>query len=403
MPFGVPLFDEYNSKKQVLCGGQFVAYNGQIISQRNVIFDRSKCSAKAKGGEDPLEILKKYSDADEMYHFKPRAFLQPCDSTEGPKPTLTGTSLQLTSWMASTTLVLEAVMPTLNVVTNRNFTIALARYEYANLYWTIMDLYDVFLVMKFFNKTPAETTVLIMDAHPKSHLDALWYYTFGAVHRLGEMDTLVRYDHLVWAMSRGNSPFLVMSKIAPLVKEFRETVWSQIGLPIVKPPVVCSPNASLNILFIWRHNYIAHPRNPSGEVARKIANENELLAGIKERYPNHNITGAQLDNFTIKQQIQLIASTDIMIGMHGAAFAYCTILPHTSVALELFPQGFAANWHMEYLAKWNGVRYMKWKNTDTKLENRTKKMTTIPVHIVAGLISDAQNYLCPPHHDTMLT
>ena len=170
-----------------------------------------------------------------MFRYEHGAFLQSCQKGTHQSTrhvNLTGEPLHLGSWLNATSFSdRDPMLRHQNVVSNTNFTIALTRYEYANLYWTIMDLYDVYLVMQFFNKTPAETTVLIMDAHPKSHLDPLWYYTFGAVHRLGEINTLVRYDHLVWAFSRHHSPLLRQSKKIPvMVQGFREMIWNRFNL-----------------------------------------------------------------------------------------------------------------------------------------------------------------------------
>ena len=83
-----------------------------------------------------------------------------------------------------------------------------------------------------------------------------------------------------------------------------------------------------------------------------------------------------------------------MFGMHGAAYGYVLLLPSTSATIELFPKGFSANWHMEYLAKWNKVKYFNWKNSDSKLENKAQKKTTIPLSTAISLITNAQNHVC---------
>ncbi len=40
------------------------------------------------------------------------------------------------------------------------------------------DFYNVFLMMEFFNKTQAETNILLVDGHPKSNLDQTWYTVY---------------------------------------------------------------------------------------------------------------------------------------------------------------------------------------------------------------------------------
>lgn len=65
---------------------------------------------------------------------------------------------------------------------NRNkaaeqLTVALTRREYANLYHTVSDWYNVFLLTRFFNVTqPAH--VLLVDAHPAGPLDHAWTVLF---------------------------------------------------------------------------------------------------------------------------------------------------------------------------------------------------------------------------------
>jgi len=57
------------------------------------------------------------------------------------------------------------------------FTVALTRNEYANLYHTVSDWYNVFLLTQFFNVTqPAH--VLLVDAHPAGPLDDAWNVLF---------------------------------------------------------------------------------------------------------------------------------------------------------------------------------------------------------------------------------
>ena len=44
---------------------------------------------------------------------------------------------------------------------------------------------------------------------------------------------------------------------------------------------------------MWRQDYVAHPRNPSGEISRKIKNENDLLKAVKESLPELDVRGIQ--------------------------------------------------------------------------------------------------------------
>ena len=120
----------------------------------------------------------------------------------------------------------------------------------------------------------------------------------------------------------------------PLMKEFRHFVLSRFGLT-EQHTRDCS---SLGVLFIWRRNYVAHPRNPSGIIARKISNENEILTASINAFPNWKIKGVQLDRYEIREQLELLCKADIIIGMHGAAFSFAFVLAPGSGVIEMYPR-----------------------------------------------------------------
>lgn len=68
----------------------------------------------------------------------------------------------------------------------------------------------------------------------------------------------------------------------------------------------------LNILFLWRRDYLAHPRQTSSfrrtnsTIQRKIKNEQELFDAVKSTYPQHNVNGVQLDLFTMEDQLKVV-------------------------------------------------------------------------------------------------
>ena len=59
----------------------------------------------------------------------------------------------------------------------------------------------------------------------------------------------------------------------------------------------------------------------------------------------------------------------------------------------MFPQGFGANWHMEYLAKCNNIRHTKW--TNSKKEDASTKSSHLPPQKVNELLSEQIRSICP--------
>ena len=99
----------------------------------------------------------------------------------------------------------------------------------------------------------------------------------------------------------------------PYIDEFRSFILNGFHIPqdhIKK----CKSNQT--VLFIWRRNYVAHPRNPSGVIDRKIKNEDELLEASRQAFPSFNITVVQLDLLPMRKHCRAISSSDIFIGMH---------------------------------------------------------------------------------------
>ena len=210
--------------------------------------------------------------------------------------------------------------------------------------------------------------------------------------RLSSLPSQTVFSDLVWIFGRGESPLLVQSPAVPLVSEFRQAVLSRFKIPH-EHHRDCS---HLNILFIWRRNYVAHPRNPSGVVSRKIKNEDELLNATRRAFKStaYNITGVQLDSLGVSAQLELLSKTDIMIGMHGAAFGFSLLLPQGGGIIELYQKGPAKNWHMEYLAKWNKLHHSTWSNKNGRLEDFINEYTTVPPDIVLTLLNKMIQNIC---------
>ena len=80
------------------------------------------------------------------------------------------------------------------------------------------------------------------------------------------------------------------------------------------------------------------PRNPSGEISRKIKNENDLLKSVKDSMPEYDVRGIQIDTLVMEEQVRIISTVDILIGMYGAGLTHTLFLPKHAGLIELFPK-----------------------------------------------------------------
>ena len=87
---------------------------------------------------------------------------------------------------------------------------------------------STFVFRRFFQRSLDDFEVVIMDAHPVSPLDEIWFKLFNA-KRLSQLEAdakngIVEMDSVVWPFVRDVGPLLVRGKKAPLIKEFRKVI-----------------------------------------------------------------------------------------------------------------------------------------------------------------------------------
>lgn len=241
-------------------------------------------------------------------------------------------------------------------------TIAVRRQDYVNIYHTITDLYTVYLLCRFFQYDPKSVRVLFVDAHPKGSLDLLWSEMFHSYTRLGHLKNIssIEYRELIWSQPQPASEIDIQRKRteAPsFLFDFREHILKQFAIDYqTNPKINCQ---SLQIFLLVRHNYVAHPRNPTGKVSRQLPNEQQILDELKKRfaqYPNINFTTNHFENMSFAEQLKIIINTDVFVGVHGAGLTHVLFLKSNRALIELVPHRQLGD-HFSLLASMNKVKY----------------------------------------------
>ena len=377
-------FAKWSEEKEKFCDGKMFAFANDFAYFADMIIDRDYCTCSLKGGE-LIENVVNQSEEAEYYNYEMGCFQMKC--SKRPDYFFNGEN-HLNKWLYS----LSTRTASQNVsLYKKEFTIAVTRYEYANLYHTMTDWYNAFLMMQFFRHTPATTNILIIDSHPHGALDSVWSHLFNSTVRLSGLPKRTKFRRLVWGIIGYNSPMTTyVSANPPLYEEFRSFFLDAYNIKS-RETINCE---KLTILFVWRHDYVAHPRNPKGFVSRKIANEVQLLKYVRKKFPNFVVKGIQIDLFDMHQQLEHIANTDILIGMHGAGLTHAVFLPNKSAIIELVPNywpGIAE--HFMSIATWRGLIYEQWYNNDPHME-MPKDSTIVPPRIMITLIKNTMKQLC---------
>lgn len=96
---------------------------------------------------------------------------------------------------------------------------------------------------------------------------------------------------------------------------------------------------------------------------RRILNVDIVERILQSEY-DCNVKVASFDEMSLRELRQLIASTDLLIAMHGAELALSIFLPQNASLLELFPYAIPPDNYAPYktLCKLLNIHYGVWKN-----------------------------------------
>ena len=382
------IFVKWTEMREPSCDGKFVGFANEFTFINQLLINGAELHSSRKGGENIEDVLNQPEEY-EFYRFGMGSYQIPCNH----RPLYYfNNKNHLNDWMEN--------LKTKNLDTGKpdqlisDFTIAITRYEYVNIYHTMTDWYNAFLLMEYFDKTQRETNILFIDSHPLGALDPVWPVLFNSTMRVGHLPPKTVFTNIAWGMLGYNSPLLeFFNPSLPLVEEFREFFLSSYRINTARK-LDCD---KLSILFIWRRDYLAHPRNPSGTVSRKFENERDLLTAVQRQYRDHRVKGVQIDLFDMQQQLQFISDADILVGMHGAGLTHAVFLQKHAGVIEFVPNYFSSsNEHFSAISSWRKLHYEKWVNTDMSNE-LPNDQTKIPPHTMVAIIKGMVKRVCEPH------
>ena len=394
-----------NTSIVTFCDSKMKVFDRKFVLMQNVTLNAYKWDVLnfAKGGEELTEFKDKYmrDDKNEILQPKKGLFAMSCTHHEyldelssDEVPLLKYTSFSRINKDTDKLALSDRRKSIVRPDYVSNFTIAIAREDYANIYHVTLHTFNIFLMLMAFKQQPLQISILLLDAHPKAETDDFFLTLFGPLIRIGHLKRSVYFKNLVLSIPENKSPLSKYSFLTlAYLEEFRSFVLNRyfINNSSVQD---CK---EIKITLIWRRDKVYHPRNMMGSVQRKIFNEAELFQTLDEKYPQHCIRGFLLETMPMVEQLKIIKNTDILIGMHGAGLTHTLYLPKESGLIELFPFKFKQS-HSYYklfeaIAKWRGLHYMSWENTDVTLE-MNNYYTIINVAEIAALVENMVKLIC---------
>lgn len=270
-------------------------------------------------------------------------------------------------------------------------TLAVFRYQFVNLYNQMTDFYNAYLVMKLLNLKPEKTDILLTDGNLPGSLDKVWDILYGNVTNRIDLDQPILYKDIIWTVLGYNSPLNFHSiESLPYVEEFSNFFKRKHGAT-EKKFLDCK---GISILFIWRQDYVSVEGQPKHLISAKVQNEQELINEVQEDFPGHYVAGIQMDQQDIRDQVQWLSQTDILVGMHGAGMSGILSLPSHAGVLELFPSYYSPfNYQFQSMAKWRKLHYIRWQNMNPTNEY-PDGFTYIPAPVVTQRLTSLYYAMC---------
>jgi capsular polysaccharide biosynthesis protein len=133
-----------------------------------------------------------------------------------------------------------------------------------------------------------------------------------------------------------------------------------------------------------KYTYIL--RDPSFCRSRRLVNHKETIKLLK----NEGFSVYAMENLTFVEQIRLFRSSEMIVGLHGAAMAFMIFCKPETQILELFPYRPKKNHYFDVASKL-GLRFGRFTSMDTYDEVTEDMTVNLPdlqntiVHLKRGL------------------
>lgn len=136
-----------------------------------------------------------------------------------------------------------------------------------------------------------------------------------------------------------------------LITRFKTDVLSRFAL---MPKRALDATSALVMTLLSRRDYQGRV------VRRKLLNEADVMVHFQRLYPRAKVRSIDASLLTMKEQLELMQDTDVLIGMHGAGMVNVLWLPPGASVIEIFPKR-KKRWGYRNLCQYTGCRYRDYR------------------------------------------
>ena len=260
--------------------------------------------------------------------------------------------------------------------------VVITRYEYANLYHTMTDVYNTYQALQMYGQSSTHPLVLFMDGHSKGAMDSLWPTLFSSnVRYIKHMPATLCIRHAIFVSPGYGSaltPAMFTAQSAacthhPLVMDFAAFVQRKYRLGqedsnekvVVKDitgtavELAGSDDAHPLVSFIVRRSYLSHPRVRLDATERTMRDELPTLKAVQDALAAYAVRFHAFDftQLPLHTQLNVLYHSSLLTGLHGAALSYILVLPQRVSLVELLPTDYAVRQHFRFFATWSSHAY----------------------------------------------
>lgn len=282
-------------------------------------------------------------------------------------------ALQMSSFVDNSVSPKEG---TFDVVDNPTYLLARDE-DCENSFHSTADFMNMFLVMNSLNLNSSAMRVVLFDNHldgPYTDLIKAAYSPNFPISRISDFGhRKVLFKRLVFHLE--SPAALIFPKVAnpdplkchstSLFQEYRKYILQSFHLLDVHPPAIPSVTLSLR------------NRTPQKNVGRVLANEQEVVNVLKEgNMMNFQVIDGGAMSF--RKQLEIIRSTNILVGVHGAGLMNIMFAADEAILIEVHPS-YRQDRHFRHAARMTGKIYMPIRSRERESCQGSSDNVRIPI------------------------
>jgi hypothetical protein len=225
-----------------------------------------------------------------------------------------------------------------------------------NTFHSTADFMNMFLVMNIIGVDPLYHQVMLFDQHPDGPYMELIKSAFSPNYEVlrnsDYRNKKVLFRHLIFHLeSPAGLIFPKVSRPDPLrcystslFQEYRKFILQSFNLYDIAPPEI--PTITLTL----RH------RTPSKNVGRILDNEDEVI-NLLHKGNMINVNVVDTAKMTFREQLTIIRSTNILVGVHGAGLMLIMFAADEAILIEIHPS-YRQDRHFRHASRMTGKIYM---------------------------------------------